>query len=46
MVPSNTAKQAKELVEAGADIIVTGTVTERSSVKRRLKEIVGQIRNK
>lgn len=41
-----TAKQAKELVGAGADIIVTGTVIESSSTKRRLKEIVGKIRNK
>jgi phosphoglycerol geranylgeranyltransferase len=41
-----TAKQTKELVEAGADIIVTGTVTEGSSAKRRLEEIVGKIRNK
>jgi len=41
-----TAKHAAELVEAGADIIVTGTVTERLSVKRKLKELIEQIKNK
>jgi len=41
-----TSKRAKELVEAGADIIVTGTVTEGPSVKRKLKELVGCIKSK
>jgi len=41
-----TAKQVKELVEAGADIIVTGTVTEMTSAKRKLKELVEHIKNK
>jgi len=41
-----TAKQAKELVEAGADILVTGTVIEGPSVKHKLKELVGHIKNR
>jgi len=41
-----TAKQAKELVEAGADILVTGTVTEGASAKRKLEELVGCIKSK
>jgi phosphoglycerol geranylgeranyltransferase len=41
-----TAKQAKELVDAGADVIVTGTVTEGSSAKRRLREIIGKMKNR
>lgn len=41
-----TAKQAKELVKVGADILVTGTVAEGPSVKRKLKELVGHIKNK
>jgi len=41
-----TAKQAKELVDAGADIIVTGTVTEGSSAKRRLREIIEKMKNR
>ena len=41
-----TAKQAKELVDAGADILVTGTVTEGPSAKRKLKELAGHIKNK
>jgi len=41
-----TGKQAKELVEAGADVIVTGTVTETSSAKPKLKELIGHIKNK
>ncbi len=39
-----TAKQTEELVEAGADIIVTGTVTEGSSAKRRLREIIRKMK--
>jgi len=41
-----TAKQAQELVEAGADIIVTGTVTETPSAKRKLKELVEHVKNR
>ena len=40
-----TGKQAKELVKAGADIIVTGTLTETPSAKPKLKELVGHIKN-
>ncbi|MDH5449757.1 MAG: geranylgeranylglyceryl/heptaprenylglyceryl phosphate synthase [Candidatus Bathyarchaeota archaeon] len=39
----NTKKQVKQLVEAGAGIIVTGTVTERASAKPKLRELIGQI---
>jgi len=41
-----TGKQAKELAEAGADILVTGTVTETPSAKPKLKELIGRIKNK
>ena len=41
-----TGKQARELVEAGADIIVTGTVTETPTAKPNLKELIGHIKNK
>ncbi len=40
-----SGKQAKELVKAGADIIVTGTLTETPSAKPKLKELVGHIKN-
>jgi len=39
----NTRKQVKQLVDAGAGIIVTGTVTERASTKPKLRELIGQI---
>jgi phosphoglycerol geranylgeranyltransferase len=38
-----TPQAAKTLVKAGADIIVTGTISERTSVKR-LREIIRAIR--
>jgi len=41
-----TVKQVKEVIEAGADVIVTGTVTEAPSAKRRLKELLESIKNK
>jgi len=39
----NTGKQVKQLVDAGAGIIVTGTVTEQASAKCKLGELIGQI---
>ncbi len=35
-----TGEQVKEIVEAGADIIVTGTVVEKYKVKDKIKELV------
>jgi phosphoglycerol geranylgeranyltransferase len=35
-----TGEQVKEIVEAGANIIVTGTVVEEGGVKGKLKELV------
>jgi len=40
-----TRDQAKEVVDAGADIVVTGNVTEEST-KTRLKELVSGVRTK
>ena len=37
-------KQAREIVDAGAQIIVTGTVAEESKIKEKLAEIVTHIR--
>ncbi len=39
-------KQAKRIVDAGAQVIVTGTLTEESKVKEKLTEIVKHIRIK
>jgi phosphoglycerol geranylgeranyltransferase len=35
-----TGEQVKEVVEAGADIIVTGNVLEEYEVKDKLRELV------
>jgi phosphoglycerol geranylgeranyltransferase len=35
-----TGEQVKEIVEAGADIIVTGTVVEECKVKNKIRELV------
>ena len=35
-----TGEQAKQIVEAGADIIVTGNVVERYKVKDKIRELV------
>jgi len=39
-------KQAREIVDAGAQIIVTGNITEESKVKEKLAELVGHIKVK
>lgn len=39
-------KQAKEIVDAGAQIIVTGNVTEEPNVKEKLTEIIKHIKAK
>jgi phosphoglycerol geranylgeranyltransferase len=39
-----TSKQAKEAVEAGADAIVTGNITEESGEGNRLKELISNVR--
>ena len=41
-----TAAVAKQMVEAGADIIVTGTVVERHEYKQRLSEIISAVRSR
>ncbi|MFQ6064547.1 MAG: geranylgeranylglyceryl/heptaprenylglyceryl phosphate synthase [Candidatus Bathyarchaeia archaeon] len=40
-----TGEQAKRAVEAGADVIVTGTVTEGSKVKDKVRELVKSIKS-
>lgn len=40
-------KQAKELAEAGADVIVTGTIVEKSkNLKKDLESIINSIKNR
>jgi len=39
-----TGKQARELVEAGADVIVTGTITEEDDTRAKISELVKCIR--
>ena len=39
-----TDKQAKELVKAGADVIVTGTITEEDDTRAKISELVKCIR--
>lgn len=41
-----SGEQAREIAEAGAQIIVTGNITEKSAVKERLAEIVKFIKTK
>jgi phosphoglycerol geranylgeranyltransferase len=41
-----TGRQAKEIVEAGADILVTGNITEKSSPEGHLKELISNVRRK
>ena len=41
-----TSQQAKEMVSAGADILVTGTVVEESKVREKIRELVEGIRSK
>lgn len=40
-----TGAAARQLVEAGADILVTGTVVERHEYKQRLSEIISAVRS-
>jgi len=39
-----TGEQAREIVSAGADVIVTGTVVEEHKAKRVIRELVGSIK--
>jgi len=39
-----TGEQAREVVRAGADVVVTGTVTERPGVKGIIRELIESIR--
>jgi phosphoglycerol geranylgeranyltransferase len=41
-----TSKQAREAVEAGADAIVTGNMTEESSQGNQLKELISNVRRR
>jgi phosphoglycerol geranylgeranyltransferase len=41
-----TANQAKEVVEAGADAVVTGNITEESGEGNRLKELISNVRRR
>ncbi|MFQ5712348.1 MAG: geranylgeranylglyceryl/heptaprenylglyceryl phosphate synthase [Candidatus Geothermarchaeales archaeon] len=41
-----TCQQAKEMVGAGADILVTGTVVEECRVREKIRELVEGIRSK
>jgi len=41
-----TAGQAKEVVEAGADAVVTGNITEESGKGNQLKELITNVRRK
>ena len=41
-----TGEQVKEIVSAGADVIVTGTVVEESKVKDKIRELVEGLRIK
>ncbi len=41
-----TSQQAKEISGAGADIIVTGNVTEKRSAGNQLKELISKVRRK
>lgn len=41
-----TGEQVKEIVSAGADIIVTGTVVEEFEVKDKIRELAGSVRGK
>lgn len=38
-----SSQQAKEIVEAGADMIVTGNITEENGTRIRLRELIGSI---
>lgn len=39
-----TAAVARQLIEAGADVIVTGTIVERQEYRQRLSEIITTVR--
>lgn len=41
-----TSQQVKEIVDAGADILVTGTVVEECKVREKIRELVEGIRSK
>ena len=41
-----TSQQVKEMVSAGADILVTGTVIEECKVREKIRELVEGIRSK
>ena len=42
---SKTGEQVKSVVYAGADVVVTGNVTEESMVKDKVKELVRSIKS-
>jgi phosphoglycerol geranylgeranyltransferase len=39
-----TGRQAKEIAEAGADMLVTGNITEKSNSENYLKELISNVR--
>jgi len=41
-----TGQQARETVEAGADMVVTGNITEKSAPDSQLKELISNVRRK
>jgi phosphoglycerol geranylgeranyltransferase len=41
-----SSKQAREAVEAGADAIVTGNVTEEGGQGNQLKELISNVRRR
>ena len=41
-----TGQQAKEIAEAGADMLVTGNITEKSGPEGQLKELISNVRRK
>jgi len=41
-----TGRRAKEIVEAGADMLVTGNITEKSNSESHLKELISNVRRR
>lgn len=41
-----TTRQVKEIVEAGADVVVTGNITEDSGAGNQLKELISNVRRR
>jgi phosphoglycerol geranylgeranyltransferase len=38
--------QVRKIVDAGADMVVTGNITEQGTTRIRLKELIGSVRRK